>query len=80
MGIEFREILYLIATGMCVGSVLVCVRTMTLQQKLLTALHEHINILDKTIEVQHDLTQLIDSRLGRVEDIAFPLRGDPNVH
>ena len=80
MDIEFREILYLIATGMCVGSVLVCTRTMNLQQKLLKALHEQIDILDKTIEIQHDLTQIIDSRLGRVEDIAFPTQADSNVH
>lgn len=80
MGIEVREILYILAVGMCVGSVLFCNRTMNLQQKLLNALHEQIDILDKTIEIQHDITQIIDSRLGRVEDIAFPTRADPNVH
>lgn len=77
---NFREVLYLVALGMCTGSVIFCNRAVQLQQRLLTELHKQIDLLNKQIEIQHDISNITDSRLSRVEDIAFPTRTGPHVH
>ena len=80
MDMDFRETLYLIAMFTCVGSVVFCNRAVQLQAKLLKALHEQIDLLNKQVEIQHDIADITDNRLSRVEDIAFPTRTGPHVH
>jgi hypothetical protein len=80
MDIDFRETLYLIALFMCVGSVVFCNRAVQLQSKLLQAMDHQIDLLHKQVEIEHNISEITDSRLSRVEDIAFPTRTGPHVH